>query len=706
MARSLKWILGIVGGLILLTIIGVFILLSSYDFNNLKPMISKAAYNATGRELTIDSDINLDIGLSPSLVLSGIKFKNADWGSRKEMVKINQFEIKVALLPLIKGNIEVKRFILKEPDILIETSKTGKSNLDFKATEQVPEKKDEVPTAVQEEMELPSLTVNELEIIDGTITYKDGSTGKSETVSINKLTADIQGLDDPVNFNLNGAYNNEPLNVSGSLGNLKGVRDPDISWPVTLVIKAFDAVINVNGSIKNPVEQHGINLDFGLKVNKWNKLSKIAGQDILLKDSLSVSGQLNDRAKNVYEIKGLKIILGNNILGGSIGLDISKNIPNLDVVLSSKSIDLKPFLIQEEAKGKNSDKQDQASEKTTRIFPDDLMTFDVLKLVDGKFKIEINKVILPQIVINNLTLDSTMNKGNLAVNPLKANIGGGIVALNLNVVPGDNTSDISTTLEIQGLEIGEMLKEAGITDMVEGTMDVDVDLKGKGNSVASIMASMNGYTNIIMGQGKIKNKYIDLLGGDFSKGIFRLLSPSTYKKQNTAIRCMVNRFDITDGIADATAFVFDTNMMSVTGEGDIDLSTEKLNISLNPSAKGGIAGYSLSLGELAKPFKLGGTLAQPSLALDKKKAAIAIGKAIGGKVLFGPVGIVASLVGKSSDSDENPCVSAIETAKTGVKKSGKKEPAADEESSPVTPKKIIEDVIKTPGKALKTLFGR
>ena len=71
--------------------------------------------------------------------------------------------------------------------------------------------------------------------------------------------------------------------------------------------------------------------------------------------------------------------------------------------------------------------------------------------------------------------------------------------------------------------------------------------------------------------------------------------------------------------------------------------------------KEGIAGVSLSLGELAKPFKLGGTLANPSLGIDLTQTSIATTKVVGGMALFGPVGIVAALVGEESD-DENPVI--------------------------------------------------
>ena len=64
---------------------------------------------------------------------------------------------------------------------------------------------------------------------------------------------------------------------------------------------------------------------------------------------------------------------------------------------------------------------------------------------------------------------------------------------------------------------------------------------------------------------------------------------------------------------------------------------------------------------------MGGTLANPSLAIDPMKTITMIGKAVGGVVLFGPAGVLAALA-NASPEDENPCLTALDAVK---KKRGK-----------------------------------
>jgi hypothetical protein len=204
-----------------------------------------------------------------------------------------------------------------------------------------------------------------------------------------------------------------------------------------------------------------------------------------------------------------------------------------------------------------------------------------------------------------------------------------------------------------------------------------------------------------MGKGRVDNKYIDLLGGDLSSSLFRLLNPFRKETQYTSINCFVSGFNIKDGIASTTAFALNTDYMVVVGEGEINLKTERLNLSLKPVPKQGIGTrftgkLNVSLSELTRPFKLGGTLAHPSLAVDSTQTAIALGKAIGGVMLFGPVGIAAALVGSSS-GDENSCIAAIEAAKKGVRV---KKGLVGEVTEGAG------DVLKGAGKELNKLFGK
>lgn len=61
-------------------------MLAIYNYNKLKPQIARMVKDATGRELNLGGEINLDFGFSPALVVTDVTFANAPWGSQPEMI--------------------------------------------------------------------------------------------------------------------------------------------------------------------------------------------------------------------------------------------------------------------------------------------------------------------------------------------------------------------------------------------------------------------------------------------------------------------------------------------------------------------------------------------------------------------------------------------------------------------------------------------
>lgn len=709
MLRILKWVFGIGTILIVTTIIVVYIIVANYDFNDLKPRIADAVKNATGRELTIGGDINFKIGLVPSLTLSDIKFQNAPWGSKPEMAKIHRFELKVALMPLIKGNIMVKRFKLVEPDIFIETDKTGKSNLVFEKPVKNRKKVEQKEETVKKTTSLPSFAVDNMMIEKGRFAYLNGPSKKIYNITLSRLSASSKGMNRPVKIQFNGLYNKEPFNLEGELGPLSAILDPDKKISVHMVAKAMDTTIDTKGSLKDIVAHRGMNLDFAVHSANLEKLSKQTGKKLSAFAPFELKGHVSDTGTKSYKISKMNVIFGQNKINGSIALNLTKKVPEIYAALFSDKLDLRPLFPEDKQKKKAEEKKKNPGKKGKKIFPGNLLKTDGLEKINADIKLTAKKIMFPKLALNDLKTNLVLKNSHLTIEPLKAVIGGGMIDGRIFLDRKEKTVAVTTFFNIDGFGLGKMLKELDITEMIDGSIDVDINLKGKGSSVAALMAGLNGHTSVIMGKGRIYNKYINILGGSLSSGIFSLLNPAKEKKDYTAINCMVSRFDMKNGIAKSSALVLDTDEMSVVGKGEINLKTEGLDLSFDPAPKGGLGGISLSLGELTKPFKLTGTLAEPSLGIDSTRAAMMIGKAVGGTALFGPAGIAAALISKGR-KDENPCLSAIRSA-TGRKPEIKKKAVPEKRKTVPKKEKTVNifdkltEELPDVGKALKSLFG-
>jgi uncharacterized protein involved in outer membrane biogenesis len=691
-----KWVLGIASAAIVLLFVAVYVILSSYNYNGLKPEIIRAVKDDTGRELTLGGDISLKIGFTPALVVKDVNFQNASWGSQPELAKIKRFEIKVRLLPLLSRRIEVKRLILIEPEILFETDISGKSNLAFETTKKQDLAKGKEETKAGGNWKLSALTFNELQIEKGRITYIDHELKKTYGATVGTLMATATSSESPIKLKLKGAYNDKSFEVAGTLCPLTAFVNPIKAWPVNLAVKTENATLTLDGTLKDPLARRGIELNFTLKGKDLASFKQLSGESYHLRGPFDISGRIADTARNAYSISNLKIIQDENNLSGSVELNLAENRPKVTVALSAQKLDLRPYFQVNPNTEKTTKHLSKEARKEDKIFPDRPLPMDTLRQADADVKVQVAQLLLPNLPLNSFDMGIVLKDGALTVKPLKVVLGKGSMDGHLSLQSQGKVASLIIVFKIKKFDIGYLTKELKSTEGLEGNLDVDIDIKAQGSSIAGLMGGLNGKTVLVMGKGRVDKKYIDRLGGNLSSSLFHLLNPFPQEAQpaSTSINCFVSGFSIKDGVASTTAFALNTDDMVVVGEGEINLKTERLNLSLKPVPKGGFGTHAtgklnVSLDELTRPFKLGGTLAHPSLAVDSTQTAIIFGKAIGGVMLFGPVGIAAVLVGSSS-GDENSCMAAIEAAKKGVR----------------VKKGLVGKVTEGAGKELNKLFGK
>jgi hypothetical protein len=242
---------------------------------------------------------------------------------------------------------------------------------------------------------------------------------------------------------------------------------------------------------------------------------------------------------------------------------------------------------------------------------------------------------------------------------------------------------VTASLRGKHVNLRRLLKQWNISYALDGDLDVEVSFIGSGDSVLEILAGLNGDISMSMGEGLIDNKYLNYLGAEVATTTLRIFNPHKKENHTTQINCFVGRFDIQDGVARSTALVMDTSESIVVGDGEVDLETEELDLSLKTAVKRGIGvdgvgKITLNLGQLTRPLKLTGTLSDPDIVVDPAQTAVLVGKALGGITVFGPVGIAAVLL-SGSFGGKNPCLAAIEAAEKKKRKSQMSKEELEEE---------------------------
>jgi hypothetical protein len=747
----LKIVLLAMVGVLVVLVVAVVVVLKSIDVNAYKPLIAEQAKAATGRELTIRGNLDLQIGFSPAVVVKDVAFANAPWGSRPEMVKLAQFEVEVALLPLIFRQIQIKRLILVQPDILLETDAKGAGNWSFGAPAAA-------PSATQPpggKVAIPAVAVQRLRIEKGTLAYRDGRTKQTTTLALDRLDVEAQDIASPLAFDLAAAYNGKAFALTGTVGALADLQAPSKPFPVKLTLKAGGATVEVDGSVAKPMEADGLNLKVGAKGAELADVAKFAGQQVppigpfavaaqvggslktlsvsgidasvgkaeqvLVKVSGAVKDALNAKGINVavaveskdlkaaakafgadaptlpplrlavrvkdapgaYAFEELKAALGQSTLVGSGAISVGAPRPKVRAQLSAALLDLAELL----PSGSGAPAKPSAAgtpaqpSKDKRVFTADPLPVASLKAADADLDVKIDRLVLPnKMPIEALTARLVLAAGRLEIQPFSSRVGNGVLGGRVALDGSSGTTAALTTkIDAKGVDLGRLMQQMGNPDLVAGAKtDLAVDLRGSGGSVRDVMAALNGDLLLVLGEGKINNKFVDFLGADLLTQVVEKVNPFRKTDPQTDLKCGVIKFTAKDGMATSDrGIAFETSKMTVVSSGTANLKTEAIDFSLRPNPR---ESAGIGAGELVKLMRVRGTLAEPKIGVDEVEAArTAI--SLGAGLKAGGLSSLAQGLAGSAPADPNPCATALGKAPAPTKGGTAPAPAGKEAPS-------------------------
>jgi len=166
-------------GLIVLLVVAILVGPSFIDWNTQKGRITAEVERLTGRKLTIDGDLSLTILPAPAFSAARVRFANIDGGSAPSMIELESLDVRVALIPLIQGQVEVERIDLVRPTILLEVLPDGRGNWEISATDPAMTAPSSTPgPSGRRDGFFSDVRLQSLRISDGTLIYRDAAAGR------------------------------------------------------------------------------------------------------------------------------------------------------------------------------------------------------------------------------------------------------------------------------------------------------------------------------------------------------------------------------------------------------------------------------------------------------------------------------------------------------------------------------------------------
>jgi len=223
-------ILIVTGCLIALLVIALAVAPFLVNLNRFIPQIESLAKDAIGRQVKI-KEIRLSLLSGVGAELKSLEIENQAGFSPKPFVTVDEIDVGVGILPLLRNAIVIEKIALIKPSILLEWSRSGELSLSD-ITKKLSASEKAEPAQPAEKKEPFEIAGRKLEILafaieDGALTFNDFQKPPgSNKIELNKFNLVVKNIsqDKPMKvtmgFCLGAECTRETLSLKGTIGPL------------------------------------------------------------------------------------------------------------------------------------------------------------------------------------------------------------------------------------------------------------------------------------------------------------------------------------------------------------------------------------------------------------------------------------------------------------------------------------------------------
>lgn len=631
-------VLKIVGLVLALIAIAVALLVAIWDWNWFRSPLERVASQRLQREVDIAGDLNVNLwSWQPSATVDGITIANPAWAGRDKLGSIERLTVKVRLVPLLWGDVDMRLLKAQRPDFRLLADGDGRRNWDFSNGR------------TKEPMRLPP--IHSFIIEDGRLSYVDQRRNVQFQGAISareRLGGENRG------FELvgQGTINRAPFRAQVTGGPLLNI-ERDHPYPFDAEIRAGRTYITARGAVPRPFDLGRFHMVATARGPDLADLFPLTGVALPNTPPYSLRGRLS-RQELLWRIDNLAGRVGDSDLAGDVSVDTERERPFLKADLMSRSLDFDDLgalfgAAPKTGPGETASPEQAAVARTMvaqqRLLPDAPLDVGRIRAMDADVRYRALSIRDTPIKLVAGSVRVRLDDGLLTAEPMRLDLPRGRVEG--QVVLNARRATPSTALDLR-LSDGRIETLAPVSFQggtpITGPLVGRAKLSGEGDSVHKAFASADGQVVVVATGGEIRRAFAELMGVNVVKGLGLLLKKDT---STTPIRCAVASFRTTDGVMRADNIVFDTGPVLVKGRGTVDLGTERLDIRLQGQNK------KFRLVRALVPVKVQGPMMSPKLGVEAGPLVAQGGVAAGLGALLSPLAAILPFVDPGLAKDAN-----------------------------------------------------
>jgi uncharacterized protein involved in outer membrane biogenesis len=656
--RGLKWPWKVLTW-VLIVLFTIWLVLFVTKGRFLKHPAEGIATRMMGRDVTVAGDFQFYFApITLKVKADGLIIANPDWAKDKPFFAAKSLDMRVSSIPLLWGRRTIKELALDGGAVDLRWTRDGKANTWTFGSG--PPKK----------LELPD--IRHATITGTRVHYGDPRMLLFGDFAVGQVDARNTQVGDTVRFTGGGTLRSQPYVVEGRLlspnATIAGGENR-----LTLAARSGATRLDVTGTLPGPTQLEGSKLQVAARGPNLSRLFDFLGVAVPDTRFYNLHAALTKQGDE-WRFTKLGGHYGESDLSGRMTISRPADRVMIEAELKTDRlhmIDIAPFV------GYQADRLEKEGaggvitrvNGTPRILPDAPLRIDAIRAFDAKINYEARTVVGKDIPISNIGLALGLDHGKMTLSPLTFVMASGLFAADIVIDARGQPVTTDYDIRLSPTPMGKLLARWGVEESgTTGTIRGRVQIKGYGDTVRESLASSSGRIAIVMPQGTMWARNIQLAELDVGVFVQKLFEKKL--TEPVSINCGLIAFTVRNGVASADPILIDTKKNVILGRGSFNFKDESLNLDVRADGKK----FSLFSGQ--SPVGVGGYFAAPSIdpispaLLARGGGAIAVG------AVLSPLAAILAFV-DVGDAKSAACGPVLSGAHAAAQRTSKGKPRDD-----------------------------
>ncbi|CAH1609207.1 AsmA protein [Vibrio jasicida] len=624
--------------------------------NQFKPLIVEQAQKQTGLELVIEGDISWQFFPSIGFELGRTELRNPQGFSQPNLFKVDAVGVDVSVTPLLSKQLEIGNVTLDGAEFYLETLKDGSRNIDALTKAQTQQAEQTTNTTPKQESATQgsgsdwTINLAGVSISNGYVEIQDKQADSHIKLSDISLNLSQFAFDNwtTADFGVKGEMNEQKFTAQGKADFklAKGLANyalKDINFDATyadatnkidsatigLDTFEFDKANNLSYALKG--EAGGMKLDMkgGGELNVDKAISKVQLNKLTLNstfegDTLPQSPMKVDMASDLsFDLtkSHLSFVL-EKLTANAIALDGKADvtlgdIPKVRFAVHSPNIDLDEFLgLNNQAPaGDEPASGDSKAPAGPEVEPD----LSALKTLDVKGDITIDKFKAANAKMEAVKASLSINRGVFDLNSFTSKLYQGTISATAKLDARKSPATYTAKKSIKGIHVQPLLIDVANNDMLEGTGNIDVNVKGSSLTPTGIKKNLVGTIAINFTDGAVNGINVaQLIRENYARFKGQSLD-GTDEVKKTDFSAMTATLKLNKGVVSTDNMKAQSPLLRVRGKGKANYLNETVDFTISTSVVGSLEGQGGKnideLKDITIPINVSGKWAEPKFKL-------------------------------------------------------------------------------------------